>query len=66
MMKNCDENTVKFLMHFKSDNKKIIIGVGTEEVIAQVFYLLLHRYQIGFEQSIEGSNFEFDYVNGLF
>ena len=54
------------LMHLKSDNKEFMIENGTDEIIEELSDSLLHRCQIGLEQSMKGSNFLFDYVERLF
>ena len=53
------------LIHSKSDNIKIMIGVETDEIIGKLFNSLLHRHQIGLEQCIKGSDFLFDFADGL-
>ena len=50
----------KRLMHSKSDNEEIMSDFYTEELIEELFQLLLHRYQVGLTQSIKGSEFVFD------
>ena len=42
-----------------------MIGNDTNEIIQELFDSFLHKYQIGLEQSMIGSNFIFDYVSGL-
>ena len=54
------------LMHLKSDNKEFMIENDTDEIIEELSDSLLHRCQIGLEQSMKGSNFLFDYVERLF
>ena len=54
------------LMHLKSDNKEFMTENDTDEIIEELSDSLLHRCQIGLEQSMKGSNFLFDYVERLF
>ena len=54
------------LLHLKSDNKEFMIENDTDEIIEELSDSLLHRCQIGLEQSMKGSNFLFDYVERLF
>ena len=37
------------MMHTKIDNAEIITGFDTDEIIKEVFKLLLQRYQVGLE-----------------
>ena len=53
-------------MPFESDNIEIMTGFDTKEIIDELFDTLLDRYQMVPEQSIKGSNFVFDGVQGLF
>lgn len=39
-------------MHSKSNNIEIMIGNDTDEITEELFNLLLHRYQVSLEQSI--------------
>ena len=55
--KDTDEECV---MHSKSDNIKIMNYDKADEIIKELFDLLLQRYQVGLETSIKGSNFMFD------
>ena len=54
------------LLHLKSDNKEFMIENDTDEIIEELSDSLLHRYQIGLEQSMKGSNFLFGYADRLF
>ena len=45
--------------------KEIMIGKAIHETIGEIFNSLLHRYKIGLEESIKGSEFVFDYVDTL-
>ena len=53
-------------MHSKSDNTEILIGNETDEIIEDVFYSFLQKYQKGVEESMKGSEFVFDNVDSLF
>ena len=50
------------LIIYKRNNREIMTGVDKNKTIRQLFDSLLHRYQLGLEQSMKGSNFVFDYV----
>ena len=52
-------------MHSKSDSSEIMSGFDTDEVIGEFFEYLVQRYKIGLEQSMKGSNFVIDSVDGL-
>ena len=43
-------------MYSKSDSTTVVIGNDTDEIIQELFDSLLHKYQIGLEQSMKGSN----------
>ena len=70
------DNNKKRLIHLKINKKVIIIGIDhidriilwndIYEIIRDLFNSLLQMYQAGLEQSMNGSNFAFDYVNALF
>ena len=53
------------MIHLKSDNKEIIINHKADEVVEELFELLLNRYQINFQESMKGSEFVFNYVSLL-
>ena len=53
-------------MHSKSDNTEILIGNETDEIIEDVFYSFLQKYQKGVEESMKGGEFVFDNVDSLF
>ena len=53
-------------MHSKSDNIETMISDKVDEIMQEIFQVLLSRYQIGLETSIKGSNFIFDCVYFLF
>ena len=61
--KDTDEERV---MHSKGDNIEIMIINERDEVIEEPFESLRSRYQIFLEESIEGSDFVFDYVSLLY
>ena len=44
-------------MHTKSDNKEIMMGSETDEIIEELFKSLLQKYQEGLEESMRGSEF---------
>ena len=43
----------------------VMIGNDTGEIIQGLFDSFLHRYQIGLEQFMRGTNFIFYYVSGM-
>ena len=51
-------------MHSRSINIELMINGKEDEVIEELFQYL-SRYQVGFETSLKGSDFIFDYVNLL-
>ena len=53
-------------MHSKSDNIKIMNNNEAEEVIEELFELLLNRYQNSFKKLMRGSEFVFNYVHLLY
>ena len=55
----------KSTTHTKSDNLKIMNGSDIDEIIQWLFDSLLKRHQEGLEESMKGSNFVFDYGDGL-
>ena len=59
---NSDETRI---MHTKSNNIKIMIGSGTNEVIENLFRSSLQRYQENLEEKMRGSEFIFDGINLL-
>ena len=60
---NSDETRI---MHTKSDNKEIMVGSDTNEVVKELLKSFLQRYQEGLQEKIKGSEFEFDGVNLLY
>ena len=54
------------VMHSKGDNIEIMIINERDEVIEEPFESLRSRYQIFLKESIEGSDFVFDYVSLLY
>ena len=54
------------IMHTKSNNKEIMIGSETNEVIEDLFKSLLQGYQENLEEKMKGSEFVFDGVNVLY
>ena len=53
-------------MRTKSNNVEIMTGSETDNVIEDLFRSLLQRYQVGLEESMRGSEFIFDSVDGVF
>ena len=53
-------------MHSESDNIKILIGNETGQIIEDIFYSFLQRYQKGLEESTRGSKVVFDNVGSLY
>ena len=53
-------------MHSKCDNMEIMINDKSDEVIGELFQLLLFRYQIGSEISVRVRDYIFDSVNLLY
>ena len=60
-----EDTNEKCVMHSDSDNIETRIYEQTNEVIRELFELLLYRYQIGLKISIKGSDFTTDSVNLL-
>ena len=58
-----DETRVR---HTRSDNKEIMNGSDTDEVIEELFESFLQRYERNLEEKMKGSEFEFDGVNFLY
>ena len=52
-------------MHSRNDNIELMINEKVDEVIKELFQPILSIYQIVFERSIKGSDFNFDSVNLL-
>ena len=53
-------------MHSKSDNIKIVNNDEADEVIEELFELLLNSYQNNFKKLMRGSEFVFNYVHSLY
>ena len=53
-------------MHTRSDNKEVMNGSDTNEVIEELFESFLQRYEQNLEEKMKGSEFEFDGVNFLY
>ena len=53
-------------MHSNSNNIEVVTYDNANEVMEEIFELLLSRYQIGLETLTMGSNFTFDGVNLLY
>ena len=54
------------IMHTKSDDREIMIGSDTNEVIKELFKSFLQRYQEGLQEKMRGSEFEFDGIHLLY
>ena len=52
-------------MHSKSTNTEIMTGNETNKIINELFESLLTRYQLALEESMKGSNFVFDSIDGM-
>ena len=61
--KDIDEERV---IHLKSDNIEIMNHDKADEVIKELFELLLSRYQIGLATLMKGSHFIFGCVDSLY
>ena len=53
-------------MHTRSDNKEIMNGSDTDEVIEELFKSFLKKYEENLQEKMKGSDFEFDGVNFLY
>ena len=53
-------------MHSKSDNIKIVNNDEADEVIEELFELLLNSYQNNFKKLMRGSELVFNYVHSLY
>ena len=53
-------------MSLKSDNIEIMIGSEADEIINKVFEFFPTRYQLVLEESVKGSNFVFNGINGMY
>ena len=58
--KDADEKRV---MHSKSDNKEIMVGKETDEIIKELSESLFSGYQKGLEESMKGSDVAFGCAN---
>ena len=54
------------IMHTRSDNKELMNGSDTDEVIEELFESFLQRYEQNLEEKMKRSEFEFDGVNFLY
>ena len=59
------DSNEKCLMHSKRSNRKIMNGFEKEEIIQELFNLLLAMYQIGLKQLVKGVSFAFDYLTNF-
>ena len=53
-------------MHTRSNNKEIMNGSDTDEVIEELFESFLQKYEQNLEEKMKGSEFEFDGVHFLY
>ena len=53
-------------MHTKSNNADIMMGSETDEIIEDLFESFLKKYQEGLEESMRGSEFDYDSVDALY
>lgn len=53
------------MLHNKSGDAEIMIRKDTDEIIREIFDLLLDRFQAGLEQSMEGTGFVLNIVDEL-
>ena len=60
------DNDEECVMHSKSDNIEIAVNDNADEVIQELFQLLLSRYQIVLETLMKGADFVFDCVHLLY
>ena len=54
------------IIHTKSDNTEIMIGIDTNEVIKELFKSFLQRYQPGLQEKTRRSEFGFDGIHLLY
>ena len=54
------------IVHTKIDNKEIMIGSDTNEVIKKLLKSFLQIYQEGLQEKMRGSDFEFDDIHLLY
>ena len=53
-------------MHTKSDNMEIIMGSETNNIVEEICESLLQKYKEGLEESMRGSEFNFDSADLLY
>ena len=53
-------------MHTRSDNIEIMIGDDNDDIIEELFKSLLQKYEENSQNTMRGSDFEFDGVNFLY
>ena len=54
------------IMHSKSNNVEILMGIETDDIIKEFFKSLKERYQKGLETKMKGSQFIFENVDLLY
>ena len=60
-----ENNDEEHAVHSRNNNIKLMINDKGDKVIEEHFQLLLFTYLVGWETSIKGSGFIFDYVTLL-
>ena len=53
-------------MHTRSDNIEIMIGDDNDDIIEELFKLILQKYEDNLQNKMRGSDFEFNGVNFLY
>ena len=53
-------------MHTKSNNVEIMMGIEADEIVGELSKSFLQIYQEGLEESMRGSEFVYDSVDGLY
>ena len=51
------------IMYTRSDNVEIMLGDDNDDIIEQIFELLLQKYEENLQNKMRGSEFEVDVVN---
>ena len=60
------QGTVYNIFDSRSDNIKVMTYDKHNEVIKEIFYLILSRYQIGLERSMKVNDFIFEFAQLLY
>ena len=53
-------------LHTKSNNREIMTGNETDEIIEKIFWSLLQNFRKDLEELMRGSEFNFDGVTSLY